>query len=229
MYGKKTWEIYEFEEYLPCLIPNTSLQFTPENNLKPLMKIELEEGDLLYLPRGFYHKAYTTTHPSAHIAINYSLIFGYKLVSALGNEFHVNNFFRKTYPSDGFEKDTYIQKFKQELISSIQNLTLSDFDKLYQYRLDEVKQRNKFQSTVNINSTLCRLNISDYSIQNDKLTCTLKCNNSTIVLPINFNLAITEIMNKPQISVNSIPLKEEKHRVQLAKKLVIEGVFSLKD
>ncbi len=171
VYGKKTWSIYHSEEYLPSKIPNKETVFTNENDLKPLMTVELEEGDLLYLPRGFYHKAFTTNHPSAHIAINYSIIFGYKLISTLGKELHINNFFRRTYPSAGFEKEAYIKEFKKELIASIEHLTTDDFDRLYQIRLDAVKQVNQFQSSkITLNSVLVRRYNSEYFIKITKQT-----------------------------------------------------------
>jgi hypothetical protein len=229
VYGKKTWAIYHSEEYLPSKIPNKETVFTNENDLKPLMTVELEEGDLLYLPRGFYHKAFTTNHPSAHIALNYSIIFGYKLISTLGKELHVNNFFRKTYPSSGFEKEAYIKQFKKELIASIEQLTTDDFDKLYQIRLDAVKQVNQFQSsTITLNSLLVRSNNTEFFIQNNKSNCSLKCGTVSIILPINYSLAISEIMNQQQIMVKDFPIEGDKFQLQLAKRLVNTGLFSLK-
>jgi hypothetical protein len=193
------------------------------------MTVELEEGDLLYLPRGFYHKAFTTNHPSAHIALNYSIIFGYKLISTLGKELHVNNFFRKTYPSSGFEKEAYIKQFKKELIASIEQLTTDDFDKLYQIRLDAVKQVNQFQSsTITLNSLLVRSNNTEFFIQNNKSNCTLKCGTVSIILPINYSLAISEIMNQQQIMVKDFPIEGAKFQLQLAKRLFNTGLFSLK-
>ena len=230
IYGKKTWEIYNPDEYLPCKIDNKELDFLTEDKLTPLMTIELEQGDLLYIPRGFYHKAFTTNHSSAHIALNYSLIFGYKLISTLGKELHVNDFFRKTYPSNGFEKEIYITEFKKELIDSIKKLTVSDFDKLYQIRLDEAREINKYQNhEITLNTILKRINNTDYTIKNDKFTCILKYGNSKIILPINFSLAIYEIMKHSRIMVENIPIEGSKYQLQIAKRLINEGIFKIEN
>lgn len=228
VYGKKTWEIYQSEEYLPSKIPNKEITFKHENELKLIMTVDLEEGDLLYLPRGFYHKAFTKNSPSAHIAINYSVIFGYKLISTLGNELYKNYFFRKTYPSIGFDKEAYINDFKKELITSIEKLSISDFDKLYQMRLDATKQLNQYQPSLTIDSLLVRSFQSEYFIQNNKSNCILKCGTVSIVLPINFSLAISEIMKHKQIMVNDFLLEEAKFKLQLAKRLLNSGLFIVK-
>ncbi len=230
IYGKKTWLIYNSDEFLPCKIDNKELNFLSEDKLTPIMEIELEQGDLLYIPRGFYHKAYTTNQASAHIALNYSLIFGYKLISTLGKELHVNDFFRKTYPSNGFDNENYIREFKKELIDSIQKLTISDFDKLYQKRLDEARDINKFEShDVTLKTILQRRNNNEYTIQNDKFTCILKCGNSKVILPINFSLAISEIMKHSRITVENIPIEGSKYQLQIAKRLINEGLFKIEN
>jgi lysine-specific demethylase/histidyl-hydroxylase NO66 len=63
--GSKRWKVYE-----PTLaLPRTSSEdFTPEEveSLKLVMDITLEEGDLLYMPRGWIHQACTLKDNNQH-------------------------------------------------------------------------------------------------------------------------------------------------------------------
>ena len=65
--GKKRWSIYT-----PVLrLPHRSQIFTPQayTGQAPMAEVELEAGDLLYLPRGFLHSTTTSDGFSAHVTI----------------------------------------------------------------------------------------------------------------------------------------------------------------
>jgi ribosomal protein L16 Arg81 hydroxylase len=229
-HGKKTWVIYEALDYLPSKISSKDKVTIDDKELKPLMTVELEQGDFLYLPRGFYHKAYTTTQSSGHLAINFSVIFGYKLVSSFGKELHHNNFFKRTFPTVVIDKENYIKEFKEELIAAVQKLTLDDIEKLYQIRLQECRIMNKFEmSKVESESKLVRLYSGEYTIQTDKSICTLKCHQVTMVLPSTFALAISELMKNEKTIVRDILIANEIHQMQLAKRLINEGIFIVEE
>ena len=63
--GKKRWKVYEPIFKLPRV---SSEDFTPEDleGKTPVMDITLEEGDLLYMPRGWIHQACTLQDDSQH-------------------------------------------------------------------------------------------------------------------------------------------------------------------
>ena len=63
--GKKRWKVYEPTFKLPRV---SSEDFTPEDleGKTPVMDITLEEGDLLYMPRGWIHQACTLQDDSQH-------------------------------------------------------------------------------------------------------------------------------------------------------------------
>lgn len=65
--GKKCWSIYA-----PVLaLPHRSQPFTPKvfAGAAPIAQVDLEAGDLLYLPRGFIHSTTTTESFSAHVTV----------------------------------------------------------------------------------------------------------------------------------------------------------------
>lgn len=64
--GKKHWKLYGNPVELPIQEFRSSA-VTPE--LEESREITLVAGDLLYLPRGFYHEAYTSNETSVHITL----------------------------------------------------------------------------------------------------------------------------------------------------------------
>jgi len=73
--GKKKWKVYgdppvpfpftleQVGKYDECPVPEETLAS------KPLLDITLEAGDILYMPRGFVHEAFTSHEPSLHLTI----------------------------------------------------------------------------------------------------------------------------------------------------------------
>jgi hypothetical protein len=63
--GSKRWKVYEPTLKLPRV---SSEDFTPEDleGKTPVMDVTLEEGDLLYMPRGWIHQACTLTDDNEH-------------------------------------------------------------------------------------------------------------------------------------------------------------------
>lgn len=79
--GKKRWVIHEPVLELP--LPSQAragADLVPEG-AEPLMDIELEAGDCLYLPRGYVHAALTTDVASVHLTIGIMATTWYDVLS----------------------------------------------------------------------------------------------------------------------------------------------------
>jgi ribosomal protein L16 Arg81 hydroxylase len=65
--GRKRWSIYS--PVIP--LPHRSQPFTPQAyaGQAPMAQVDLEAGDLLYLPRGFLHSTTTSDSYSAHVTV----------------------------------------------------------------------------------------------------------------------------------------------------------------
>lgn len=73
--GKKKWKVYrdpptpfpftleQVGKYDECPVPDALLA------APPLLEVTLEPGDILYLPRGYVHEAFTGQDPSLHLTI----------------------------------------------------------------------------------------------------------------------------------------------------------------
>jgi len=67
--GKKRWIVYEPVLRLPLSTqPQAGGHLVPEGAV-PLLDVELEAGDALYLPRGYVHAALTTDTSSVHLTV----------------------------------------------------------------------------------------------------------------------------------------------------------------
>jgi hypothetical protein len=64
--GTKTWRLYDFAADRPLADAKTGLR---RSDLGTPREVRLEPGDLLYLPRGYAHEAFTTTGPSLHLTV----------------------------------------------------------------------------------------------------------------------------------------------------------------
>jgi ribosomal protein L16 Arg81 hydroxylase len=78
--GSKQWYVYDSPQTLPFM--GSFRPIFAENALPPLLhEVQLQAGDLLYLPRGFVHRAATTETCSLHVTIGLHTFQWHDLVS----------------------------------------------------------------------------------------------------------------------------------------------------
>lgn len=68
VHGEKKWRVYEDES---ISLPTKMMEFQSNQHRpgKDFKEIQLSQGDLLYLPRGVFHDAETSTNLSVHITL----------------------------------------------------------------------------------------------------------------------------------------------------------------
>ncbi len=64
--GSKHWRLYESARDLPLIDERFE---TPKDRLGPPRDVVLNPGDLLYIPRGHVHEAFTSEAPSLHLTV----------------------------------------------------------------------------------------------------------------------------------------------------------------
>jgi len=79
--GSKRWRVFE----PPLTLPHRTQPFTPAGYVlpAPILELELKQGDLLYLPRGYVHAAHTSSGHSAHVTIGITVYTWVELLSEL--------------------------------------------------------------------------------------------------------------------------------------------------
>jgi ribosomal protein L16 Arg81 hydroxylase len=76
--GSKQWRLYGAPRPLPLVDEKLDV---PKDRLGPPREVRLEAGDLLYLPRGFVHEAFTSEEASMHLTVGVNV---YRWADLLG-------------------------------------------------------------------------------------------------------------------------------------------------
>lgn len=77
--GEKTWRLYENRADAPVEFPvgdAESRRWFAETRGKLMTEVRMRPGDVLYLPRGWYHDAITTEGASLHVTFSVSPLYG---------------------------------------------------------------------------------------------------------------------------------------------------------
>jgi ribosomal protein L16 Arg81 hydroxylase len=99
--GEKTWRIYQrhFEDPIAHPFYKTLGQDFHDKHKGPVsLEITLKPGDVLYLPRGWYHDALASAKTSVHIAFGLTSVIGLDLISMLFERAVQDPLFRRTVP-----------------------------------------------------------------------------------------------------------------------------------
>jgi ribosomal protein L16 Arg81 hydroxylase len=123
--GNKTWEVFKHQEDNPLpeyKIPRTESFLTSEKH-----SINLNAGDLLYIPRGMWHNVFSNDSSSLHLTVGIRPKTVIDLLYNLEVELLNKSFFRRNISLEELQTEN----FKQQFIGSITEL-LKDNEKLEQ-------------------------------------------------------------------------------------------------
>jgi ribosomal protein L16 Arg81 hydroxylase len=111
--GSKRWRVFQ----PPLALPHHTQPFTPKGYVpRPLLELELKQGDLLYLPRGYVHAAHTSQAHSAHVTIGISVYTWVELISELMASSKEIHQFRTALPP-GFARREEMKKTLKEVLA----------------------------------------------------------------------------------------------------------------
>jgi ribosomal protein L16 Arg81 hydroxylase len=115
--GPKTWYLYNSKIALATYLESIGTDHTK------LSEININTGDILYLPRGIIHEAFTSEKSTIHINLVPKQKFGFSLIEKLSKLAEVDDvFFRQSIPhsfSSELEQQTYIEQFQKKLVGLI--------------------------------------------------------------------------------------------------------------
>jgi len=103
--GEKTWRVYENRMPHPVRHRRygneiyTDLQHTEQKG-DVMMEITMRPGDVLYLPRGWYHDALADSPGAIHLACGITGIIGFDLLDALSDVAVDQELFRRNFPRE---------------------------------------------------------------------------------------------------------------------------------
>jgi len=100
--GEKVWNIYQRHFVDPIAHPrfkNLDHGFDEANKGTLEQQVRLTPGDLLYLPRGFYHDALAESQAAVHIAFGVTFPIGLDLIAPLHAKLVEDELFRARLPT----------------------------------------------------------------------------------------------------------------------------------
>jgi ribosomal protein L16 Arg81 hydroxylase len=99
--GRKGWRIYQRHFEAPINHPsfkNLDRAFHDQHKGPVSQVVDMRAGDVLYMPRGFYHDAIALDRESMHLALAVVPVIGMDLITALFDSAVTDSFFRRSIP-----------------------------------------------------------------------------------------------------------------------------------
>ena len=128
LHGRKRWLVYGSTRPYPLardVVRNTE---RPE---APLWEGELTDGDLLYIPRGWWHAAVPLAEPTLHLTVGIHNRTGIDLLGWLQEQLRASELFRQDLPRFALPeaKAEHAEKLRQELLTRWNDNVIDDYFK----------------------------------------------------------------------------------------------------
>ncbi|HEX8161239.1 MAG TPA: cupin domain-containing protein [Pyrinomonadaceae bacterium] len=124
--GRKRWRVYG--ETRPSPVANDA-EPAPKPTRDPLWEDTLEDGDLLYMPRGWWHVAFPLDEPTLHLTVGVHKRTGLDLLRWLADDLRASETFRRDLPRDASpeEQSAHAERLRDELVARFDGDTLAEF------------------------------------------------------------------------------------------------------
>jgi len=165
--GSKRWHVFPPSRPLP----HRSQSFTPLGYVlpPPLLELELNPGDLLYLPRGYVHAAHTSQGHSAHVTIGITVYTWVELFGELANAAKDITALRAALPPGFAARDELKETLRKNLLQYLDllrdNIDSPQFIEGFLQKVNSARARPQetFNSEVTVIGLQTRLKIPDPS------------------------------------------------------------------
>ena len=126
--GRKLWRIYGETRKYP-VTGDQSAAAKPSNMDAPLWEGMLEDGDLLYIPRGWWHVALPVAEPTLHLTVGIHNRTGLDLLRWLAEQLRESAAFREDLPrfASHDERRAHMERLRAELQKSLDEESLGRF------------------------------------------------------------------------------------------------------
>ncbi|MFJ9416668.1 cupin domain-containing protein [Streptomyces sp. NPDC101227] len=126
--GAKRWKIYEPTRIDPLRV-DIEAPDPPDGD--PVTEITLRAGDMLYLPRGWWHAVAATEGRSLHLTCGLKPATGADLLSWLADQLRASATVRATLPyfASADEQSTYVETLRKEFAEALHGRVIEEFVK----------------------------------------------------------------------------------------------------
>lgn len=235
-YGEKKWECWKPTVFNPGL----NLGYVFNHNLgKPDFSCTLCAGDMLYLPRGWWHKPYTENHASLQISLGMRITDWHNFVHTFADQLIKQDVFRNEVPpfiTDEKKKFFFISSLKKNIHEIIDQ---TDWETLLSKHHNNIGK--VFLNTGN--QRVAQLLLID-ELTEDALFCVeslvkktsgddssfyLHNNDARHSFPLIFKKAIQYIISESSMSISSIPGQmHAEMKKDLLRQIVIQNMITVK-
>lgn len=234
IHGSKEWNVYDS----PIELPSTNKELSEINWVKPkeYLTVLLEQGDLLYIPRGFVHEAKAQNDASIHITLGIPTYKNSDLLREAIFGLEHTLFFRKSLPllqSDNKEIEVAFKRYLSEYIEKcdVKGLIEKIKDNFIDTRLFSPK--NSLIDYMNIDSvnlaTLLKQKTGIfYKTSRNGNKIELRFNNKVIKFPLFVELAFDHILDDKKFKISDLPdTIADESKIIICKKLIMEGFLTI--
>jgi hypothetical protein len=124
--GRKRWSVYGETRRAP-LVADVEKAARPAG--EPVWEATLEDGDLLYIPRGWWHVAEPLAEPTLHLTVGVHNRTGLDLLRWLSERMRASEAFRRDLPrmSSAGERAAHLKRLREELFEAFDDALLESF------------------------------------------------------------------------------------------------------
>ena len=158
IHGKKNWTVFGETRIYP-MFRDLHDQYNPPQT--PIWNGLVNEGDILYIPRGFWHHAEALDSPSLHITIGLNRNTAFNFLDWFKDNMYKVDFFRQDLPLPEQEEALakHYEIFKNYIVQELENV---DFKKFYSHERAMLKARPSFSYPIIFNENVDELNFDNF-------------------------------------------------------------------
>jgi ribosomal protein L16 Arg81 hydroxylase len=235
--GFKIWKIYDtFDAFT---LPIREQGISSDQLDKPLYEIVLKAGDLLYIPSGYVHEAFTSESSSLHLTLG---ILAYRwldlLFAALSSASEQNVSLRKSLPVGFLHDKNKINCFKsqfEELFSQLSNSIKFEeaIEKITEFFVTEKLQLSKQSfsqiddiNSISLDSLVKRKEGTVCHVFEDGDLAIIQFPGNKVSGPKSIKSAYQFIASSEKFAVSSLPNSlTNNSKLVLARRLIREGLL----
>jgi hypothetical protein len=123
--GDKVWRIYQRHFKDPVNHPafkKLDTSFHHQHKGAPLMEFTMRPGDLVYIPRGFYHDALAESEASVHVSFSVIHAIGIDVVTVLYELAIMDEVFRQALPSPELRGGAALDEHLMRLVGRMREM-----------------------------------------------------------------------------------------------------------
>jgi len=244
--GEKHWCVYDqTSQTFPLFMDETIDYQVPRNQLPScLEEVTLQKGDMLYIPRGFVHEAFTSESLSAHLTVGVNT---YKWIDLISQAFVIatkrNESFRRSLPIGFLDKEflnskdnlALFKKNSEELLEILQDKKLmedarNEINKRFFANLQPLPDGHFAQidkiDKVDLDTVVTKREGLFNNILSTEDTTSIEFPGNVIIGPSHIKEAFHNINDLEQFTVKDISENlTDKSKLVLARRLIKEGLI----